>query len=349
MCRRRWSTSRPWRRRRGRRPGRAAGFFARSSGLRSPASAPDLDGATAIVRTHLGLGLGSGVLVCVPVPGGRGPPRRRRAGRRDPGRRRRRGRGHRRTGVDAVAAGPRSPRSRPGPPSGPTRRSSSTTPGSRASSPSASPPSSPAANPDRSWRLAPSIVFDGCLPAVRSPLPSNEASGGRLAVLPSDPLRGVPCPPRRASSCRRRHRGAWRPAHLQGQAHARRRPRARRSGRRAGRVLRPARAQRRGQDDAHQDPDDPAPAERGHRPDLRLRRQQGREAHPPDHEHGRRRRAVGLRDPDRPRAALDVQPVLRPAAQGRLAPGRRAHRRRRHGRRARAAGQHPDAPASARR
>ena len=75
--------------------------------------------------------------------------------------------------------------------------------------------------------------------------------------------------------------------------------------------------------------------------DLRLRRQQGREAHPPDHEHGRRRRAVGLRDPDRPRAALDVQPVLRPAAQGRLAPRRRAHRRRRHGPRARAAGQHP--------
>jgi pseudouridine-5'-phosphate glycosidase len=44
------------------------GFFARSSGLRALASAPDLDGATAIVRTHLGLGLGSAVLVCVPVP-----------------------------------------------------------------------------------------------------------------------------------------------------------------------------------------------------------------------------------------------------------------------------------------
>ena len=38
-----------------------------------------------------------------------------------------------------------------------------------------------------------------------------------------------------------------------------------------------------------------------------------RQADPPDHEHGRGRRAVGLRDPDRPRAALDVQPVLRPA------------------------------------
>ena len=35
---------------------------------------------------------------------------------------------------------------------------------------------------------------------------------------------------------------------------------------RAGRVLRPARAERRGQDHAHQDPDDAAPAERGARP-----------------------------------------------------------------------------------
>jgi pseudouridine-5'-phosphate glycosidase len=44
------------------------GFFARSSGLRAPASAPDIDGAAAIARTHLGLGLGSAVLVCTPVP-----------------------------------------------------------------------------------------------------------------------------------------------------------------------------------------------------------------------------------------------------------------------------------------
>jgi pseudouridine-5'-phosphate glycosidase len=44
------------------------GFFARSSGLRAPASAPDIDGAAAIARTHLGLGLGSSVLVCTPVP-----------------------------------------------------------------------------------------------------------------------------------------------------------------------------------------------------------------------------------------------------------------------------------------
>lgn len=44
------------------------GFYARSSGIRSPFAAPDLDAAAAIVAAHLGLGLGSGVLVCEPVP-----------------------------------------------------------------------------------------------------------------------------------------------------------------------------------------------------------------------------------------------------------------------------------------
>jgi pseudouridylate synthase len=44
------------------------GFYARSSGLRSPFSAPDLAAASGIVGAHLGLGLGSGALVCVPVP-----------------------------------------------------------------------------------------------------------------------------------------------------------------------------------------------------------------------------------------------------------------------------------------
>jgi pseudouridine-5'-phosphate glycosidase len=44
------------------------GFFARSSGIPSPAVAPDIAAAAAVVGTHLGLGLGSGVLVCVPVP-----------------------------------------------------------------------------------------------------------------------------------------------------------------------------------------------------------------------------------------------------------------------------------------
>jgi pseudouridine-5'-phosphate glycosidase len=45
------------------------GFFARSSGIPSPAVAPDVSAAAKLVGTHLGLGLGSGVLVCVPVPG----------------------------------------------------------------------------------------------------------------------------------------------------------------------------------------------------------------------------------------------------------------------------------------
>jgi len=44
------------------------GFFARSAGLQAPASAVDIAGAASIVRTHLGLGLGGGILVCIPVP-----------------------------------------------------------------------------------------------------------------------------------------------------------------------------------------------------------------------------------------------------------------------------------------
>jgi pseudouridine-5'-phosphate glycosidase len=44
------------------------GFYARSSGIRSPFAAGDLDAAAAIVAAHLGLGLGSGVLICQPVP-----------------------------------------------------------------------------------------------------------------------------------------------------------------------------------------------------------------------------------------------------------------------------------------
>jgi len=44
------------------------GFFARSAGLAAPASVPDVVGAATIVRTHLGLGLGGGILICVPVP-----------------------------------------------------------------------------------------------------------------------------------------------------------------------------------------------------------------------------------------------------------------------------------------
>lgn len=44
------------------------GFFARSAGIRAPASVPDLAAAAELVRTQLGLGLGCGIVVCVPVP-----------------------------------------------------------------------------------------------------------------------------------------------------------------------------------------------------------------------------------------------------------------------------------------
>ena len=44
------------------------GFFARSAGIRAPGSVPDVRGAADLVATHLGLGLESGIVVCVPVP-----------------------------------------------------------------------------------------------------------------------------------------------------------------------------------------------------------------------------------------------------------------------------------------
>jgi pseudouridine-5'-phosphate glycosidase len=44
------------------------GFYARSAGLRSPSTVPDDQAAARRVATHLGLGLGSGILVCVPLP-----------------------------------------------------------------------------------------------------------------------------------------------------------------------------------------------------------------------------------------------------------------------------------------
>jgi pseudouridine-5'-phosphate glycosidase len=44
------------------------GFFATSSGVRTPVSVADEDAAADLVATHLGLGLGSGILICVPVP-----------------------------------------------------------------------------------------------------------------------------------------------------------------------------------------------------------------------------------------------------------------------------------------
>jgi pseudouridine-5'-phosphate glycosidase len=44
------------------------GFYARSSGIAAPDSVPDVLSAARFVGTHLGLGLGGGILVCVPVP-----------------------------------------------------------------------------------------------------------------------------------------------------------------------------------------------------------------------------------------------------------------------------------------
>ena len=44
------------------------GFYARSSGIRSPQAVADIAGAAALVGAHLGLGLGGGVLVATPVP-----------------------------------------------------------------------------------------------------------------------------------------------------------------------------------------------------------------------------------------------------------------------------------------
>jgi pseudouridine-5'-phosphate glycosidase len=44
------------------------GFFARSAGIRAPASVPDIKAAAAAVMRHVDLGLGSGILVAVAVP-----------------------------------------------------------------------------------------------------------------------------------------------------------------------------------------------------------------------------------------------------------------------------------------
>jgi pseudouridine-5'-phosphate glycosidase len=44
------------------------GFTARSSGIPAPWSVPDVAGAAELSRAHLDLGLGSAIVVCVPVP-----------------------------------------------------------------------------------------------------------------------------------------------------------------------------------------------------------------------------------------------------------------------------------------
>lgn len=51
------------------------GFWSRHSGVRAPLTVPDVDGAAAVVATHLRLMLGSGLLVCVPVPAADEVPR----------------------------------------------------------------------------------------------------------------------------------------------------------------------------------------------------------------------------------------------------------------------------------
>src|SRR5439155_14449569 len=42
------------------------GFYARSASIPAPHSVPDEAGAVALIATHFELGLGSGILVCVP-------------------------------------------------------------------------------------------------------------------------------------------------------------------------------------------------------------------------------------------------------------------------------------------
>lgn len=44
------------------------GFFARSAGVRAPAVVSDVAAAARLVSVHFALGLGAGILVCVPVP-----------------------------------------------------------------------------------------------------------------------------------------------------------------------------------------------------------------------------------------------------------------------------------------
>jgi len=48
--------------------GEMPGFWSHESGIPAPASVPDVAAAAKLVATHLELGLGSGLLLCVPVP-----------------------------------------------------------------------------------------------------------------------------------------------------------------------------------------------------------------------------------------------------------------------------------------
>jgi pseudouridylate synthase len=44
------------------------GFWSRGSGIAAPATVPDIESAARLVATHCEIGMGSGVLLCVPVP-----------------------------------------------------------------------------------------------------------------------------------------------------------------------------------------------------------------------------------------------------------------------------------------
>jgi pseudouridine-5'-phosphate glycosidase len=50
------------------------GFYARSAGMAAPSSVADVAAAAEIVATQFELGLGGGILVCVPVPAGEALP-----------------------------------------------------------------------------------------------------------------------------------------------------------------------------------------------------------------------------------------------------------------------------------
>ena len=123
----------------------------------------------------------------------------------------------------------------------------------------------------------------------RQPLPGPWSPGeaADAGARPRSPRADAPSPPR--------HRGRGRPARLRGQAGAGHGARRHRPGGRAGRVLRPARAQRRGQDHADQDPHHAAPADDRHGRASSASTWRPTQADPADHEHGGRRRAVGLR------------------------------------------------------
>jgi pseudouridine-5'-phosphate glycosidase len=60
--------------------GEMPGFFVRSAGIAAPHTVPDIGAAAELVGTHLGLGLGSGLLIC--VPRSRAASHRRGTGRR---------------------------------------------------------------------------------------------------------------------------------------------------------------------------------------------------------------------------------------------------------------------------